>query len=127
RTWKDAYELAPKLKISGLSSGLTRMQFAHNLAFLALVSAPTAEDMIEVLCTAEHREKGAVGALVRLGLLSSPIAPVTSIREAYIQLYNHIDQHLRLTSKDLILWQSFSHIIFEHLLCKIVKWWNALI
>jgi hypothetical protein len=128
RTWTAARNFAKNTQIKGFASGLTPMQFANNLAILGICKPPSSEEMADVLRLKDHRNKGAVKGLVYLKLLpDTDSVDKMEIQQALETLHTHFTNHLSEDDKSLIDYERVPFIIIEHLLCKVIRWRDALI
>lgn len=119
RTWCSAFNMFCELGIEGLSSGITPMQAAHNLALLGYVDSATCDDMIDVIHA--NPDKGGWYGLAALGFRMD-----RSRRETTATAFYTLYAYLSRLSKDDQSAIDLSPMFVENFLCKIKRWDDAL-
>ena len=118
RTWRDYKAKIQELQIPGFNDGLTVFQLANNLVFLGIATMPDCADISAFID--KNRGKGAFRGLQTLGF-SMPHA--AAVHAAFMCIHNHLEKFLSQSDQGIL---GFSPIFTEHVLCKVVRWANAL-
>ena len=116
QAWNDILILLENLDITGFGSGLTPFQLANHLVAFKIIDAPSATDIADWIYM--NPRLGAFRGLKDLGFSVSS-KNLTSVRGAFICIYQFFEEHLTEQDKSLLF---FGPIFMEHLLCKLPRW-----
>ncbi|KII88046.1 hypothetical protein PLICRDRAFT_30508 [Plicaturopsis crispa FD-325 SS-3] len=118
---EETVHFAQELCISGLTSGLTPLQFANNMAILHICEPPTSRSLAHWIW--KNKGKGAFRGLQALGFRLTAKSPQSYVQVAFNLVLEHLDRHLSAQDKATLgFTAAFAPMIVEHILCKVRRW-----